>query len=67
MTMTYEEAKKKAEEIVYCDLTLGCILYDCEKRGIPTYDKKGKQISRCILEQKLIDAMAKEMSGGDDK
>lgn len=63
MAMTYEEARKKAEEIVYCDLTLGCILYDCEKRGIPTHDKRGRQINRCNLEQKLIEAMAMEMSG----
>lgn len=53
--MTREEAKKRAEEIVYIRCTLGDILYRCEMAGIKTHTPKGKQRSRATLETELIE------------
>jgi hypothetical protein len=53
--MTREEAKEIAEQFVYCDCTLGDILYHCQMAGIKTHTPKGKQKSRCELETALIE------------
>ncbi len=58
--MTREQAKERAEEIVYVNCTLGDILYRCEIAGIPTYTQKGKQRSRTDLEQDLIEHYTKQ-------
>ena len=52
--MTYEQAKARAEEIVYIRCTLGDILQRCERAGIKTHTPKGKRISRVTLEEQLI-------------
>ena len=57
--MTIEEAKSKAEQIVFVYCTLGDILYRCEIAGIKTHNPKGKQKSRCELEIALIDYYTK--------
>lgn len=53
--MTREEARARAEEIVYVRCTLGDILYRCEMAGIKTHTTKGKRRSRCDLESELIE------------
>jgi hypothetical protein len=53
--MTRQEARARAEQFVYCDCTLGDILYHCQMAGIKTHTPKGKQKSRCELETALID------------
>lgn len=58
--MTIEEAKKKAEEIVFVNYTLGDIIYYCEFYGIRTHTKNGKVRSRCTLEKALIEKMTKD-------
>lgn len=60
--MTEQEARKIATERVYVYFVLDDILYGCQRRGIATHTKSGKQKSRSVLEQKLIDAMVKEMT-----
>ena len=65
--MTYEEARAKAQEIVYCDMTIGEILCACMDRGFPIIDKRGKRLARGVLEKKLITAMTEELSGGNAK
>lgn len=57
--MTKEEAKAKAEEIVFVYCTLGDILYRCQIAGIKTHTVKGKQKSRCELETALINYYTK--------
>lgn len=52
--MTREEARERAEEIVFVYCTLGDILYRCQMAGIKTHTSKGKQKSRCELETALI-------------
>ena len=53
--MTREEVKQRAEQFVYCDCTLGDILYHCQMVGIKTHTPKGKQKSRSELETALIE------------
>lgn len=53
--MTKEEARERAEQFVYCDCTLGDILYHCKMAGIKAHTPKGKQKSRCELETALIE------------
>ena len=53
--MTREQAKERAEEIVYVYCTLGDILCRCERAGIPTHTPRGKRRSRTDLEQDLIE------------
>ena len=53
--MTREEARERAEQFVYCDCTLGDILYRCQMAGIPTHTANGKQRSRTDLETELIE------------
>ena len=52
--MTKEEAKKKAEEVVYVWCTLPDIISRCEFAGIETHTKGGRRVARCVLEEKLI-------------
>lgn len=63
--MTREEARARAEEIIYCYCTLGDILYRCQMAGIKTHTPKGKQISRSTLEEKLIDFYTEYYSKGE--
>lgn len=58
--MTREQAKERAEEIVYVYCTLGDILYRCEVAGIPTHTPRGKRRSRTDLEQDLIEHYTKQ-------
>lgn len=58
--MTQEQAKERAEEIVYVYCTLGDILHRCEMAGIPTCTPKGKRRSRTDLEQDLIEHYTKQ-------
>ena len=60
--MTREEAKERAEQFVYCDCTLGDILYHCQMAGIPTHTPKGKQRSRADLETELIEHYTNEFA-----
>lgn len=53
--MTREEARARAEEIVYVYCTLGDILDRCEVAGIKTHTPKGKRKSRPTLETELIE------------
>jgi hypothetical protein len=57
--MTCEERRKRAEYKVYVMMTLGDILDECERFGIPTRTPKGRQVSRSKLEEKLIDFYTK--------
>ena len=50
-----EEARERAERLVYCDCNLGDILARCEMAGIKTHTPKGKQRSRTDLENELIE------------
>ena len=60
--MTKEEAKARAEEIVYVYCNLGDILYRCKIAGIETHTPKGKQRSRGTLETELIEYYTKYYS-----
>ena len=60
--MTKDEAKKWAQSFVYCDCTLGDILYHCQMAGISIRSPKGKLKSRSVLEQKLIEHYTKQLS-----
>ena len=59
--MTHEEAVKKAEELVWVDLNLGDIYYQCAVRKIPLHTKSGKLRNRTDLETELINAITKEL------
>jgi hypothetical protein len=60
--MTREEARARAEEIVYVYCNLGDILCRCERAGIPTHTPKGKQRSRTELETELIEHYTNEFA-----
>ena len=53
--MTKKEFRENIEAFIYCDCTLGDILYHCQMAGIKTHTPKGKQKSRCELETALIE------------
>lgn len=53
--MTREQAKKRAEEIVYVYCTLGDIIARCQSAGIKTHTPNGRRRSRTDLEQDLIE------------
>lgn len=53
--MTREEARKRAEYIVYVQCTLPDIVARCEMSDIPTHTPKGKLRSRSVLEKELIE------------
>ena len=57
--MTREQAKARAEEIVYVYCTLGDILRRCEFARIKTHTPKGKRRSRADLETELIEHYTK--------
>jgi hypothetical protein len=60
--MTREEARARAEEIVYVYCNLGDILCRCERVGIKTHTPKGKQRSRKDLETELIEHYTNEFA-----
>jgi hypothetical protein len=60
--MTREEAKARAEEIVYVYCNLGDILARCERAGIKTHTPNGKQRSRTDLETELIEHYTNEFA-----
>ena len=59
--MAEEEARRKAEEIVYADYTVSNIIWACKTHGIQTYTKNKRRFrSRTALEADLIKAMTKK-------
>lgn len=60
--MTIEEAKARAEQIVYVHCNLGDILCRCESAGIKTHTQNGKQRSRTDLETELIEHYTNEFA-----
>lgn len=57
--MTREEARKRAEYIVYVQCTLPDIVDRCEFADIKTHTPKGKLRSRSVLEKELIEHYTK--------
>lgn len=57
--MTKEQARERAEYIVYVHCVLQDILDRCKMAGIPTHTPKGKQRPREILEDELIEYYTK--------
>jgi hypothetical protein len=53
--MTREEARKRAEYVVYVQCTLPDIVDRCEFADIKTHTPKGKLRSRSALEKELIE------------
>ena len=53
--MTREEARKRAEHVVYVRCTLQDIIDRCERADIKTHTPKGKLRNRCTLEKELIE------------
>ena len=53
--MTREEARKRAEYVVYVRCTLQDIIDRCELEDIKTHTPKGKFRSRKVLEKELIE------------
>ena len=62
--MTRQEAKQRAELVVYADYSLGDILYHCHCAGIKTADEKGIRRDRSELEEELIEHYIKKMLEG---
>ena len=60
--MTREEARARAEKIVYVYCNLGDILCRCERAGIKTHTQNGKQRSRTDLETELIEHYTNEFA-----
>ena len=65
--MNRDQARNKAEEIVFVYCTLGDILYRCEIAGIPTYTRNGRRRSRTDLENELIEHYTNNYSKDEKK
>ena len=53
--MTREEARKRAEYLVYVQCTFPDIVDRCEFADIKTHTPKGRLRSRSVLEKELIE------------
>lgn len=55
--MTETEARARAEQYVYWEITDCILMCECEKFGVPICDKKGEYRSISEMEEDLIEAM----------